>query len=109
MAKDLLKTNQAKNKQIVGQVNDPLIDLRNDVNTNKNPDKMINIVEKSFTKQQKGKELKELTSKQMLERSPKALPQVKVGNTPENLLNELIKFYILYIEQTKLLKNYMTI
>ena len=109
MAKDLLKTNQAKKKHIVGQVNDPLIDLRNDVNTNKNPDKMINIVEKSFTKQQKGKRLKELTSKQMLERSPKALAQVKVGNTPENLLNELIKFYILYIEQTKLLKKYITI
>ena len=109
MAKDLLKINQAKNKQIVDQVNDPLIDLGNDVNTNENPDKMINIVEKSFTKQQKGKELKELTSKQMLERSPKALAQVKVGNTPENLLNELIKFYILYIEQTKLLKKYITI
>ena len=109
MAKDLLKTNQAKNKQIVDQVNDPLIDLGNDLNTNKNPDKMINIVEKSFTKQQKGKGLKELTSKQMLERLPKALAQVKVGNTPENLLNELIKFYILYIEQTKLLKKYITI
>ena len=109
MAKDLLKTNQAKHKQIVGQVNDPLIDLRNDINTNKNPDKMINIVEKSFTKQQKGKGLKELTSKQMLERLPKALAQVKVDNTPENLLNELIKFYILYIEQTKLLKKYITI
>ena len=35
----------------------------------------------------KGKELKILTPKQMLQRLPIAFPQVKVGNNSENLLN----------------------
>ena len=30
-----------------------------------------------------------LTPKQMFERLPIALPQVKAGNNPENLLNEI--------------------
>ena len=34
----------------------------------------------------KGKELKTLTPKQMLQRSPIALAQVKAGNTSENLV-----------------------
>ena len=38
-----------------------------------------------------GKELKILTPKQMLQRLPIALAQVKAGNTSENLLNELEK------------------
>ena len=36
-----------------------------------------------------GKGLKILTPKQMLQRLPIALAQVKVGNTSENLLNEI--------------------
>ena len=38
-----------------------------------------------------GKELKMLTLKQMLQRLPTALAQVKAGNTSENLLNEIRK------------------
>ena len=38
--------------------------------------------------------LKILTSKQMLQRIPIALAQVKAGNTSENLLNEIRKNYI---------------
>ena len=37
----------------------------------------------------KVKELKILTPKQMLQRLPKALAQVKAGNTSKNLLNEI--------------------
>ena len=36
-----------------------------------------------------GKGLKMLTHKQMLQRLPTALAQVKAGNTSENLLNEI--------------------
>ena len=45
----------------------------------------------------KGKGLKILTPKQMLQRLPIALAQVKAGNNPENLLNEIRQFiYFLY-------------
>ena len=51
--------------------------------------------------------LKILTPKQMLQRLPIALVQVKKGNTPENLLNEIRKIIYLCIEQKKLLKKYI--
>ena len=45
----------------------------------------------------------------MLQKLPIALIQVKAGNTSENLSNEIRKIiYILYIEQKKLLRKYMT-
>ena len=44
-----------------------------------------------------GKKLKILTPKQMLQRLPIALVQVKAVNTPENLLNEIRQIiYFLY-------------
>ena len=68
--------------------------LRNDVNKkiireNENPDKVLNIVEKIllFNKQQKGKGLNILNPKQMLQKLPIVLAQVKVSNTSANLLN----------------------
>ena len=43
------------------------------------------------------KQLKTLTPKQMLQRLPIVLAQVKPGNTSENLLNEIIQIiYSLY-------------
>ena len=85
-----------KNEKIVKYINDSLIDLRNPVNSNKipdneNPNKTIDIVEKMliFSKQQKSKGLKILTPKQMLQRLPIGLAQVKNGNTSENFLNEI--------------------
>ena len=56
-----------------------------------------------------GEGLKILTPKQMIQRIPIALAQVKVGNTSENLLNKSGKSYILRIEQKKLLRKYITI
>ena len=48
-------------------------------------------------KQLKGIGLKLLTRKQMLQRLPIALAQVKVGNNSESLLNEIRQiFYSLY-------------
>ena len=40
-------------------------------------------------KEKQGKGLKILTSKKLLQRLAAALAQVKVGKTPENLLNEI--------------------
>ena len=52
-------------------------------------------------KTQSGEEVKILSPKQMLQRLPVALAQVKAGNT--------YKSYILCIEKKKLLKVYITI
>ena len=50
--------------------------------------------------QQKGKGIKILTPKQMLQRLPIALAQVKSGNASENLLNEIRQIiYSLYREK----------
>ena len=43
----------------------------------------------NFNNQPKGKVLKTLTSKQILQILPIALVQVKAGNASENLLNEI--------------------
>ena len=49
------------------------------------------------TKTTRGKELKILTPKQMIQRLPIALSQVKAGNISENFLNEIRKIiYSLY-------------
>ena len=68
--------------------------MRNSINSkeipeNENPKKLDNIVEKvlDFNKRQKGKELKMLIPKKMLQRLSIALAQVKAGNTSGNLVN----------------------
>ena len=61
-----------------------------------------------FNTQQKGKGLKILTPKQILQRLPISLAQVKAGNTSENLLNEIRQIiYPLYQsnENTKKVYN----
>ena len=82
-----------------------------EITENENPEKVVNIVEKilDFNKQQKGKGIKILTPKQLLQRVPIAIAQVKGCNTSENLLNEIRKSYILFIEKKKLLKKYKKI
>ena len=119
LVKDLYEDNQNKNNKIVKNINESFINLRNSINSkeipeNKNLKKVINIDEKilDFNKEQKGKGFKILTPKQMLQRIPIALAQIKAGNTSENLLNEIrqiIYSYILCIEKKKLLKKYITI
>ena len=92
-----------------------MIDLRNtiikkEVPENENPNKIVDIVKNilEFIKQQKGKGLNISTSKQIIQRLPIALAQVKVGKTYEILLNEIRQIYILCIEQKELLKKYTT-
>ena len=74
------------------------------------PKKIVKIVEKilDFTKKQKGKGIKILTLKQMLQRLPIALAQVKAHNTSGYVIH-LDKSYILCIERKKLLRKYTTI
>ena len=73
-----------------------MIELRNSINSkeipeNENPKKLVNIIEKiiDFNKKQKDKGLKISTPKQMLQRLPIALAQIKAGNISENILNEI--------------------
>ena len=55
------------------------------------------IMSEAKIKVTKGKGLKILTPKQMLQRFPIALAQVKAGNSSENLLNEIRQIvYSLY-------------
>ena len=56
----------------------------------------------------KGKGLKILTPKQMLQRLPIALAQVKAGNNSENLLNEIRQIIYSLYNRKKLLKKYTT-
>ena len=55
---------------------------------------------KSKQNETKGKGLKILTPKQMLQRLPIALAQVNVGNNSESLLNE-IRQIVYYLYQSK--------
>ena len=55
----------------------------------------------------KGKGFKISTPKQMLQRLPIALAQVKAGNNSENLLNGIWQIvYSLYQSKKRILKNY---
>ena len=63
----------------------------------------------SLKKTGERKGLKILTSKHVFQRLSIALAQVKAGNTCENLLNEICQIIYFYIEQRKLLKQYVTI
>ena len=83
LTKDLIRAAQAKNEQLLNNVNNGLIDLRNaiirkEIPENENPNKIVHVDEKilGFNKQQKGKGIKILTPKQMLQRLPIALAQV---------------------------------
>ena len=57
----------------------------------------------------KGTGLKILTPKQMLQRLPIALAQVKAGNNSQNLLNEIRQIIYSLLNQKKLLKKCTTI
>ena len=96
LAKDLIRANEAKNKQLVNNINNGFVNLRKaivrkEIPENKKPNKTVNTVEKilNFHKQQKGKrlpsdlaiQLKILTPKQMFQRLSIALAQARAGDT----------------------------
>ena len=53
-----------------------------------------------------GTRLKRLTTKQIFQRLPIALPQVKAYNNSENLLNEIRQIVYFLYQSNKLLKKY---
>ena len=55
-----------------------------------------------------GKGLKILTPKQMLQRLPIALAQVKAGNNSENLLNEIRQIVYSLYQSKQIKKKYTT-
>ena len=128
--KDLIRVKQLKIEQLVNNINDELIDLRNaiiksEIPENKNPNKKLDTVEKihDFNKQQKAKE-----SVSMFASRPSDLASVarvvrvaKVSDltrieilTPKQMLQRLSialaqvktgNSYILCIKKNKLLKK----
>ena len=57
----------------------------------------------------KGKEIKILTPKQIFQRLPIALAQVKAGNALENFLNEIKQIIYLLYQVKEATKMYITI
>ena len=107
-----LKQRKANYDKIKYIVNNDLIKLMEDINTKKipekeNPKKVVNIVEKSLFFSYRG--LKILIPKQMLQRLPIPLAQIKSCDTSENLQMKSDKSYVLCIKTKKLLKMYTTI
>ena len=84
--------------------------IKTEIPGDENPNK-IDIVEKNtnFNKQQKGKGIKILIPKEMLQRLPIALAQVTAVNTSENLLNEIRQIIYSSYREKKLLKIYNNI
>ena len=59
------------------------------------------IASEAKCKSKYGSGLQILTPKQMLQRLPIALAQVKTGNTSENLLNEIRQNYMFFVSSKK--------
>ena len=69
---------------------------------------MVSEANNNIKNKTSGKALKILIPKQLFQRLPIALIQVKTGNNSENLLNQISKWFILCISQKKSLKKYTT-
>ena len=65
------------------------------------------MVSEAKLKATKGTGLKILTPKQMLQRLPIALAQVKAGNNSENLLNEIRQIVYSLYQSKEITKKYM--
>ena len=78
-----------------------------DVPENENLTKVVNIVKKNpwFQWIKKGRRLKILTPKQMLEKLPIAIAQVNAGNTSHYLLNEIRQIIYNLYQTKKILKS----
>ena len=93
-----------------------MIDLRNtiiktQISQNENLNEIVDIVEKilNFNKHNKGKGIKILSPKQMLQSLPIAFSQVKPGNTYENTSKETHQIMYFLCSEKKLLQKYITI
>ena len=66
------------------------------------------ILEAKRLAKQEGKGLKILTPKQMLQRLPMALAQIKAGNNSESLLNEIRQIVYSLYQSKEITKKYIT-
>ena len=110
--KDLIRAKQDKNEKLVNNINDRFIGWRNvvirkEIPENENPKNVFNIVEKilDFNKQQRSKAIKVLTPKQMFQRLPIALAQVKASNTFKKLLNGIRQIIFLFYWEKEITKK----
>ena len=69
-------------------------------------DDYSSVLSEAKSKATKGAGLKILTSKQMLQRLPIALAQVKAGNNSESLLNEIRKIVYSLYQSKQITKKY---
>ena len=67
------------------------------------------IVSEAKYKSKYGEGLKILTPKQMLQRLPIALAQVRAGNTSESLPNEIRQILYSLYQEKKIIKKYIAI
>ena len=67
---------------------------------------MLKLYLKLYIKQNREQDLKIFTPKQMLQRLPTALQQVKAGNNSENSLNEIRQIVYSLYQSKKLLAKY---
>ena len=72
-------------------------------------DDYSSMVSEAKNKATKGTGLKILTPKQMLQRLPIALPQVKAGNNSESLLNEIRPIVYSLYQSKEITKKFITI
>ena len=113
LVRDLISATQNKNEKLVNNINNGLIDLRNEIKNreNENPEKVADILENilDFNKQQKGKEIKILTPQRILQRLSIALAQLKAGNTAENLMNEIRQIIYSFYREKEVTKIHTAI
>ena len=93
LLKDLHNANETENKKLADHIDDVLIVQEKQL-IERNHDK-VTIIEETINinKQQKAKGIKILTSKQMLQRLPIALAQLK-GGTTSNEIRQTIDFFL---------------
>ena len=108
--------NKNKNNGLVNVIKSGLSDLKDEIKKMsedekeiEKPDKILKIVEEilDFNNKQNqiGKGLKILTPSQMLSRLPISLAQLKVGNNPEKLRNEIRQLLYSLYRSKKLTKE----
>ena len=108
--------NKNKNNELVNVIKSGLSDLKDEIKKMsedekeiEKPDKILKIVEEilDFNNKQNqlGKGLKILTPSQMLSRLPISLAQLKVGNNPEKLRNEIRQLLYSLYRSKKLTKE----
>ena len=94
-----------KNKKILANMN-ILFNARN--NVIKFIEDYRSMILEAKRQAAEGKGLKVLTPKQMFQRLPIALEQMKAGNNSESLLNEIRQIVYSLYQSKKLLKKYIT-